>query len=190
MDKYSSFSELSACERRGVDYEISVRPQLASSVAVIAPHGGGIEPRTAGIAKRIAGDDFSFYSFRGLKHRENRNLHITSHKFDEPKCLGLVAEQDWVLAIHGCRESEEQAFLGGLDRPLICDLESALLAADIDVQTTGHPYPAIHPRNICNRGSRRIGAQFELTKPFRQSKRVPLFVKVVREVLSSIQSAA
>lgn len=80
MDKYSSFSELSAYERRGVDYEISVRPQLASSVAVIAPHGGGIERRTAGIAQRI------FYCFRGLKHRENRDLHITSHKFDEPKC--------------------------------------------------------------------------------------------------------
>lgn len=189
MDKYSCFSELAASERRGADYEIAARRRPESRVAIIAPHGGGIERGTARIAEHIAGAEFSFYCFRGLKHRRNRDLHITSHNFDEPECLGLVAEHAWVLAIHGCREAEERAFLGGLDNVLIRELEADLLAAGIDVQSAGHAYPGRHPSNICNRGARGIGAQFELTKPFREGDRLPLFVQVVRGVLSRVRDA-
>ena len=184
MAEYTCFSELAACEERGADYEICIRRQPASRVAVIAPHGGGIEPETSNIAESIAGAEFSFYCFRGLKRKGNCVLHITSHKFDEPECRRLIAEHDWVLAIHGCKETDERAFLGGLDKPFIRDLASALHAADIRVETTGHPYPGIHPRNICNRGARSIGAQFELSLPFRQGNRVPLFIEVVRKVLA------
>ena len=113
MDRYSCFSELAAREARGADYEICARRQAASRVAVIAPHGGGIEPETSRIAESIAGAEFSLYCFLGLKRTGNRVLHITSHNFDEPECLGLIAEHDWVLAIHGCQESGERTFLGG-----------------------------------------------------------------------------
>ena len=101
--------------------------------------------------------------------------------------MGLIAEHDWVLAIHGCQQSGERAFLGGLDKPLIHDLESALIEAGIDVESTGHSFPGRNANNICNRGARRAGAQFELTEPFRQSKRVPLFVEVVRNVLTRVK---
>jgi phage replication-related protein YjqB (UPF0714/DUF867 family) len=55
-------------------------------VAIIAPHGGKIEPGTSEIAAAIAGDDYSLYRFQGLRDRPREELHITSAKFDEPTC--------------------------------------------------------------------------------------------------------
>lgn len=182
-DKYLCFSDLAASEARGTDYEIEVCCRSASRVAIIAPHGGGIEPKTSEIAERIAGAEFSLYCFRGLKRRGNRDLHITSHHFDEPACLALIAEHSTVLAIHGCAEPGKAAFLGGLDRAFIRDLESALRAAGIPVQATDHPYPGEHPNNVCNRGARRAGAQFELTMAFRRGRELPLFIQTVRAAL-------
>jgi len=41
-DKYSSFDDLAAAERRGEDYDFESRRSDASRVVVIAPHGGTI----------------------------------------------------------------------------------------------------------------------------------------------------
>ena len=60
-DKYASFQELERGERRGV---YRVRSCLRrATIAVIAPHGGSIEPGTSEIARKIAGADFSIYAF-------------------------------------------------------------------------------------------------------------------------------
>src|SRR5262245_49530672 len=83
VDRYASFAELSAAEPAG-SFTISHEERLHSRVIVIAPHGGGIEVLTSEIAREIAGQDFSYYSFAGRKRRNNRDLHITSHRFDEP----------------------------------------------------------------------------------------------------------
>ena len=69
MDEYSCFVELAAREERGVDYEICARRKATSRVAVIAPHGGRIEPETSRIAENIAGAEFSLYCFLGLKRK-------------------------------------------------------------------------------------------------------------------------
>jgi phage replication-related protein YjqB (UPF0714/DUF867 family) len=42
--------------------------------AVIAPHGGAIEPGTTEVAEAIAGDRFSFYTLEGVKTRDNKRL--------------------------------------------------------------------------------------------------------------------
>ena len=42
-DKYGSFDELRRGEREGIDFNIHVVRRRAS-VAIIAPHGGKIEP--------------------------------------------------------------------------------------------------------------------------------------------------
>lgn len=186
VDKYSCFSELAEHETRERDYEIFARRQVESQVAIIAPHGGKIEPRTSEIAESIAGAEFSFYSFQGCKPRGNRDLHITSHKFDEPECLGLVAEHDWVLAIHGCKKPGEKVFLGGLDEPLVRDLASALNNEGIRVETDNRLYRARRPYNICNRGARGAGAQIELSPLFRRGTQVQLFTEVVRDVLARL----
>jgi phage replication-related protein YjqB (UPF0714/DUF867 family) len=99
-DWYGSFDELRRAEREGVEFRISVIRREAS-IAIIAPHGGWIEPGTAEIAEAIAGDDYSLYRFEGLRDRPHEQLHITLAKFDEPTCLALVAACDQVVAVHG-----------------------------------------------------------------------------------------
>ncbi len=187
MDKYSNYSQLKKSEIEGVDYIIIVRQPRDTRVAIIAPHGGGIEPMTEVIADRIAGNEFSLYCFKGCKQNGNRDLHITSHNFDEPRCLALIKNHQWVVTIHGCCEKGEGVFLGGLDRELIERLSDALNKIDIRVMTKGHKYPATAPMNICNRGTSKAGVQFELTPPFRKGSRLPQFVATVREVLFGLQ---
>jgi phage replication-related protein YjqB (UPF0714/DUF867 family) len=188
MDKYSCYSELAASEKEGNDYSLIASPRESASVAIIAPHAGGIEARTGGIARNIAGTEFSLYCFCGLKRNGNSDLHITSHKFDEPMCLEMVAKHRWVVAIHGCGRRGERVFLGGLDKSLINDLVLALSDVGILAETCGHEFTAKHPKNICNLGITRAGVQFELSLPFRKSSRVPAFVATVREVLLKRQN--
>ena len=190
VDSYKCFADLQAGEARGKDYELDVRFRTGARVAVVAPHGGGIEPKTAEVAEAIAGTEFSLYCFKGLKAKGNSRLHITSHKFDEPECLALLERHEWVLAIHGCAEPGERVLLGGLDKPLIADLSTALETSGMNAETSGHGYVGEHPHNLCNRGARGVGAQFELSLPFRCGNRVPLFVKAVRNVLAARQNAA
>lgn len=191
MDKYTCYKQLKAAEVCGKDFAYITRPRPGATVVVIAPHGGRIEPETAEIAKAIAGADFSFYCFKGLRAKSHPDLHIASHKFDEPHCVNLIATHKYVLAIHGhgC-PGAGQVLLGGLDDSLIGDLARALKDAGLPV-TTDVPasYHGKHPNNICNRGATKAGAQFELSLPFRQGKHVPKLVKVVRTVLFKRQNA-
>jgi phage replication-related protein YjqB (UPF0714/DUF867 family) len=53
--KYSNYAELAAAEKEGIDFDVVVAKRDPSRVAVIAPHGGGIEPRTGSIAKENRG---------------------------------------------------------------------------------------------------------------------------------------
>src|SRR6266576_3721381 len=117
-DKYSNYEELAAAEQEGTDFEIVLIKQIPPRVAIIAPHAGGIEPQTGPIAKEIAGTEFSLYCFRGTKKKGNHDLHITSHHFDEPKCLDLIRDHEWVVAIHGCEKDGERVYLSGLDKTL------------------------------------------------------------------------
>jgi phage replication-related protein YjqB (UPF0714/DUF867 family) len=81
VDKYANFQQLSAAERRGIDYRICAVCR-DSRVAIIAPHGGKIERGTSDFARAIAGEDYNLYCFEGLRRRPLRDLHITSAHFD------------------------------------------------------------------------------------------------------------
>ena len=140
-DKYTSFAELRGSEPKA-SFAIDVEARPESHVIAIAPHGGKIEVLTSEIARRIAGSDFSYYSFTGAKPDHNRDLHITSHRFDEPTAVALVAKHQWVVAIHGCRGDTPRVLLGGLDLDLATDVSARLTSRDIDVQTVGHPFKA------------------------------------------------
>lgn len=191
MDKYNCYEQLKATELPGRDFECIIRPCPSASVVVIAPHGGRIEPHTAEIAEDIAGADFSFYCFKGLRENSHPDLHIASHKFDEPDCVKLIATHKWVLSIHGHGHlGAGQVLLGGLDHSLIDDLAGALKDAGLPVETDiPVAYQGKNPNNICNRGATKAGAQFELSRPFRRGKQVSKFVEVVRTVLFKRQNA-
>lgn len=167
MDTYSNFAELRQMEPKD---HYAIHLQFGTSgVAVIAPHGGGIEPGTLEIARAVAGGEHTFYGFEGLKSNQNQKLHITSTRFDEPQCVTAVQSADKVLAIHGCSDGDESTiYTGGLDKKLKLRIEKVLSAAGFTVE---HPKPVLQGRdsdNICNRGTTRCGVQLELPKNLRR----------------------
>jgi phage replication-related protein YjqB (UPF0714/DUF867 family) len=199
-DKYSSFNELSENETAGVDYRILLR-QASEGFAIVAPHGGGIEPGTSEIADAIAGEEFSMYSFEALKSSGNTDLHITSTRFDEPMCLTVIGRSNIVVTIHG-EETEgggEGVFVGGLNHILGTSLGAALTAKGFDIRTHSDPkLQGLEAKNLCNRGTSGEGVQFELSRSVRQgmfsslsrdgrkhpTSKFSAFVDAVRSVLT------
>jgi apolipoprotein D and lipocalin family protein len=88
-----------------------------------------------------------------------------------------------LLSVHGCAGRRECVYLGGLDYELRDELSQALRAAGFDAACSGHRWLGEDPANICNRGSRGMGVQLELSPELRDSQALPLFVETVRRVL-------
>jgi phage replication-related protein YjqB (UPF0714/DUF867 family) len=165
-DKYPNFERLRRAERAD-DFRIDCRHRR-STVAIVAPHGGKIEPGTSTIAAAIAADDYRLYRFEGRKRRNNCDLHITSAQFDEPECLALISGCDQVVAIHGCQGNEERVYMGGLDLCLRDSIQARLEA--VGIATGSHDDPNLqgtNSKNICNRGRRGRGVQLEITSALR-----------------------
>jgi phage replication-related protein YjqB (UPF0714/DUF867 family) len=169
-DKYSNFAELAASERAGIDYQIRVEDRR-TPIAIIAPHGGRIEPGTLEIAAAIAGDTLSFYAFEALRGAGKRgNLHITSTRFDEPHALALVGEAQKVVAIHGRADDGDPltVSVGGRDTALRDEIVAALTAAGFDAAVvTQGSLAGRDSANICNRGATGAGVQLELSRALR-----------------------
>jgi phage replication-related protein YjqB (UPF0714/DUF867 family) len=185
LDKYNSFAALEAGEVAGTDYCVNVVERYESGVLIIAPHGGSIEIGTSELATLIAGNDYSLFTFDGLKARGlNRDLHITSHNFDHPECVTLAARHAVVLGVHGCKGESTQVYVGGLDTDLTTLLTERLLEAGLPASAAGHKYPGRNPRNICNRGARERGAQLELTLDLRGPSTRAVIASLVRGALA------
>lgn len=168
MDKYKNFSELKQYEKEGIDYEIQIR-KGRSGIAVIAPHGGGIEPGTVDIADAVASPEHTFYCFKGIKKKGNSDLHITSDKFDEPHGIKIAEESERVLAIHGCRDSEDVIYVGGNDLELKSQLLHEIEKAGFAAKESMRPdLQGAKPENICNRGRRGKGGQIEIAEGLRE----------------------
>lgn len=191
IDKYSSFAELAAGEKAGVDYEIQVENR-GTPVAIIAPHGGCIEPGTSEIAASIAGDVHSFYAFEALQPAVKRgSLHITSARFDEPLALSLVGAARSVIAIHGRADDGNSmtVSVGGLDTMLRDEVVAALTAAGFAAAAVAQGNLAGRdPANICNRGVSGKGVQLELPRMLRKQltsrpERLATFRDAVRKAV-------
>jgi phage replication-related protein YjqB (UPF0714/DUF867 family) len=172
-DRYGNMSELFAATREHREFRLHHRAGR-SGVAIVAPHGGIMEPGTFEIADAIAGARHGFYCFEALVD----GLHVTSHRFDDPTCLRLVRAADHVITVHGCLDknphrTESDApdlsvAIGGLDRAF-----GALMREEIELAgfAIGHrpELAGVHPLNICNRGRRGQGVQLELTRSLRDA---------------------
>lgn len=181
---FKSFADLAQAYREDEDYRITCQPCDAALACIVAPHGGGIEANTADIARAIAGAEFSLYLFEGLLPSENyERLHLTSHYFDEPNCLKMLAGSDDVVTIHGCSVKGEVVLIGGLDKALVAELQTSITDAGVTCQVEGHAFPATNPDNICNRGRRKAGVQLELSLELRQSPNRHRLEAAVRKVL-------
>ncbi len=172
-DKYSNYAKLAGHEKEGEDYQIRCQKR-DSGIAIIAIHGGKIEPGTTEIAEAVADSQHSFYTFEGIKTKDNSFLHITSIHFDEPLAIELVKESSKVLAIHGCKGDEEIVYIGGLDHELKQKIRRSLLSLEETnkLQIKEHSDPNLqgtNPQNICNRGKTRKGVQLEITRKLRDN---------------------
>lgn len=189
-DRYRTFADLAANERRGQDYRIRLR-QRGSETVVIAPHGGYIEPQTSEIAERIAGSDLSFYAFEALRVGPHRDFHITSHRFDEPHAVDIVSKANCAIAIHGRRnDGANSVWMGGRDELLmeeiICSLREAGFLAEPNTKL-----PGMRPSNICNRTRTGKGVQLELPRLLRnqlrdQNSLMADFCEAVRRVICDL----
>ncbi len=191
-DQYDSFAALAANEIEGVHYRIRVvaRP---SPVAVVAPHGGLIEPGTSEAATAIAQQTHSLYCFESLSRRASGDgLHITSTCFDEPQALRLVALSETVVGVHGRKNGADEAsiWVGGLHEALRDDIAGRLLRAGFRAEAIGErrPLAGRDPANICNRGRLGAGVQLELPRALRvtfaqDSALLDAFARAVRAAL-------
>ncbi|MEG3149574.1 poly-gamma-glutamate hydrolase family protein [Sphingomonas sp. ZT3P38] len=165
-DRYRTFKDLAANEQLEIDYRIRVRDRGSLSV-IIAPHGGWIEPGTSEIAEAIAGTDLSFYAFEALKVGAHGDLHITSHRFDEPTALDLVSRSRAAVAIHGRRnDGSEAVWLGGRAIDLRDVIGACLRSAGFEAETNRR-LPGLERTNVCNRTISGEGVQLELPRSLR-----------------------
>ncbi len=159
--KYQSFKELAITEVEDIDYRIRCR-QKASEIAIMAIHGGGIEPGTTEIAEATAGDRHSFYSFTGLKVSGNFVLHITSRRFDEPIGLDIARQSKTVISIHGCGDLDSMILTGGRNILLKEKIRKSLEKSGFQVRNSVR-FPGLSPMNICNRCRSGAGVQLEIS---------------------------
>lgn len=189
LDRYKNFRELKNSERIERDYRIVISDR-GSPTTIIAPHGGKIEPKTSCIAAGIARDQFNYYCFEGLKSTGNRCLHITSHNYDEPQALQLLARSQTVIAVHACTDDRAVVYPGGRDEVLKGAVVKELKAAGISVAIQNFKYRGIRPDNICNRGASGRGVQLEISRGLRDDENnVTVLCKAVRSALINFTAA-
>jgi len=188
MASYRSFRELTDREVEGQDYRIRIEWR-DPRVLIMAPHGGKIESTTATIAEAIAGVDFSFYTFEGLKAGGNILLHIESHLFDEPQALQAVDQADVVVTVHGQMDQKHEFVMaGGLHTHLRLEIERQLESGGFKTRAPTGGLMGTDPRNICNRGRSRQGAQLEVSRGVRDllkndRDRLHVFAEAVRRAI-------
>lgn len=167
-DTYGSFEELKLHEAPSV-FSISSK-EHDPSVLILAIHGGGIEPGTSELARKIA-ENRSLYLFEGLKSAGNAELHLTSSHFDEPKAVQMVKEHSNVISLHGYGSDDKKIKIGGTDR------ERAELLTGV-LKRNGYPavllgindkYAGVSPNNLANQSSSGLSIQIEMSTGFRKS---------------------
>jgi phage replication-related protein YjqB (UPF0714/DUF867 family) len=168
MGKYGSYAELGFSEIKGCDYQLHTR-EGNSGIALMAIHGGEIEPGTLEIAGCAAGHEHSFYAFEGTKEGRNSDLHLRSETFDEPVGVSLARGADVVVTIHGCEEDFEVIYLGGLHENLKWLIQRNFSLCGFYVPEQVRPGLAgTNPFNICNRGRTGMGVQIEVSRGLRR----------------------
>ncbi|MFC1822852.1 poly-gamma-glutamate hydrolase family protein [Thermodesulfobacteriota bacterium] len=197
MGKYLNYRELMEHEKQDRDFRIDFK-NGRSKIVVMAPHGGSIEPGTTEIAEAVAGGEHSFYSFTGLKKKENRNLHLTSGRFDEPTGIRMAADAETILSVHGFKAKDQVVYIGGRDMALRKKIANAIMNARFSVRESPK-YPGKNPLNICNRNRQGRGVQLEISLGLRLTMFLNLantsrksttvqfdkFVSAVKEALST-----
>jgi phage replication-related protein YjqB (UPF0714/DUF867 family) len=181
LDRYHCFADLARNEIYGEDYRIHAR-EGSSGIAVIAPHGGGIEFGTNQMAQAIAHPDHTFWAFLGIKKTGNRILHITSTRFDAPGALGIASAAQTVITLHGCHGDNPFVYVGGRHGLLKKRLCRVLINAGFNARISTKPgLTGENPLNLCNRCRSGSGVQLEITTGLRKRLFTPTKDRSIKE---------
>jgi phage replication-related protein YjqB (UPF0714/DUF867 family) len=173
QDKHANFYWLRRASDAHFRIERADGPNR-SEVAIVAIHGGKIEPGTSDIARGVARDDHPLYLFEGLMPRGNRDLHITSSRFDDPLLDDLLGRVRTALSLHGEGSDEEVVYLGGLNQSLQDAIATAAREAGFVLKKAMNPaLSGLSPFNVCNR-PREQGVQLEISRGLRRKLFVSL----------------
>lgn len=195
-DRYASFAELAAATKEGEDWRV-VERDGTTDLLVLAPHGGGIEAGTSELAVAVAGDDHALYVFEALRAKEPDELHLTSTRFDEPRCLARLRVAGRVLTLHGCAGAAPKALIGGRDEALGARVTAALRAIDVVTEAASGDLAGDARTNVANRGKSGAGVQVELSRGLRaqlfagldrrgRTRPTPSFARVVSALRSAV----
>jgi len=174
MKEFENFKDLEKAESLG-NYSI-FSCKRNSNFLIFTPHGGGIEQGTSEICTTIANDTHSYYLFEGRLKSNCVRLHITSHKFDEPKLIKLLRNHNYGVSIHGMTNQAKfnigaDIYLGGLNKSLITITTQVL--GDYNFETTNNivnPTSALSgldKQNITNKCAKGEGMQIEISENLR-----------------------
>lgn len=165
-DYYSSMTQLKSQTQQGVDWQIKTR-QGNNHTAVVAPHGGGIEPGTSQIADQIARkNNASYYTFEGLRPTNNQQLHVTSAHYNEPTAQAMVNQSQRTVTVHETSQTGSDVYIGGRDTTLRNNISQSLTQRGFSVaQATGN-IGGQNLNNLTNQNQQQAGVQIELNKQF------------------------
>ncbi|WNI17611.1 poly-gamma-glutamate hydrolase family protein [Actinacidiphila sp. ITFR-21] len=169
---YPNFRALAAANTLGIDYDIKNRYGTRVYLLHAAIHGGGIEAPTSQLAAYAAGDEGAWYSFEARSDLTAPSLALPSTGFDEPFCVVNTGNSSRTVVWHGVddqRESEQVAYISGLDSVLISLIVQELEAAGFQTDRAPISFAGDDVQNICNRNKARAGVQLDLSLSLRKS---------------------
>jgi phage replication-related protein YjqB (UPF0714/DUF867 family) len=177
----------------GASYHVSLDASAPDmTMAVIAPHGGKIEPNTdviaLGLADELALPHFVFVAhasdscldkYGGATRSNHRALHITSVHFNDSRAESLMRSVNRGVAVHGHGRDANKLCVGGITPALRTAFKSyydtyakkhSPSGATAVIATTDGDCEGIAgtaPANISNRSQVGAGLQLELSSTFR-----------------------
>jgi phage replication-related protein YjqB (UPF0714/DUF867 family) len=175
-DKYSCIEDLKANEiQKHYKIRTNIKPNRKKQILVFSPHGGGIEKGVSEIVDALALiGDYNSYLFEGRKKKDNKkDLHITSHRFNEKKLIEILGAHYTSLSIHGMniKSKEVDIIIGGLNQEFGEILKKNLSIFNTCTDEKQLPEClglfARHHDNVTNKCISKKGVQIEISKRLR-----------------------
>lgn len=137
---------------------------------VFAPHGGQIEKGTTELTHAIADrGNYDYFSFNGLKKKDNHSLHVTSTHYDDPTLVKELKKKQYSISIHGAMGDKTHAvYVGGANESLINHSIHQLKKQGIDAKKAPKHLAGKSAKNIVNRNKTKQGVQLELSEGLRK----------------------
>lgn len=168
-DRYNNFQELKTNTKENKDWRVITKNRNHHDILVTSIHGGGIEPGTTELARRISNiGKYDFYTFEGLRSKNNDQLHITSTNYDEPKLRNMLKTTKKTISIHGFSGDDPIVFVGGKDKKMSKSIAKSLRRKGFSVKESPTEIDAKSSKNFVNDNESDSGVQLELTTRLRK----------------------